>query len=126
MLHRRFRKILTTFLALTMLLSLFPAASAAAEPADSVYRNGNIYMVDEDFSTATAIAIKGDRLVYVGDEAGVEAAAYTEVAKDEAAAMPTTDMILQMHLDEPFLYAVRSGDGTLLFVGVCADPAEEG
>ena len=73
MLHRRFRKILTTFLALTMLLSLFPAASAAAEPADSVYRNGNIYMVDEDFSTATAIAIKGDRLVYVGDEAGVEA-----------------------------------------------------
>ena len=60
------------------------------------------------------------------DEAGVEAAAYTEVAKDEAAAMPTTDMILQMHLDEPFLYAVRSGDGTLLFVGVCADPAEEG
>ena len=60
------------------------------------------------------------------DEAGVEAAAYTEIAKDEAAAMPTTDMILQMHLDEPFLYAVRSGDGTLLFVGVCADPAEEG
>ena len=56
----------------------------------------------------------------------MEAAAYTEIAKDEAAAMRTTDMILQMNLDEPFLYAVRSGDGTLLFVGVCANPAEEG
>ncbi|MCI9473668.1 MAG: amidohydrolase family protein [Flavonifractor sp.] len=62
-------------LALVMLVSLFPTLALAAEPvvADSVYRNGNIYTVDEAFSTATALAIKGDRLIYVGDEAGVEA-----------------------------------------------------
>ena len=32
---------------------------------------------------------------------------------------------LEMRLDRPFLYGVRSADGTLLFVGVCADPTQE-
>ena len=58
------------------------------------------------------------------DEKGVEAAAFTEIAKDESAALPSTDMVLQMCLDQPFLYALRGADGTLLFVGVCADPGE--
>lgn len=71
--RKRFGRILGTFLALTLLLSLFPASAAGVEPADSVYRNGNIYTVNENFTVASAIAIKGDRLVYVGDEAGVEA-----------------------------------------------------
>ena len=73
MLGKGFRRILGSILALTMLLSLVPAAAAAVEPADSVYRNGNIYTVDADFTVASALAIKGDKLVYVGDEAGVEA-----------------------------------------------------
>ncbi len=66
-------RVLTTMLAVTMLLSSFPALAAGTESADSVYRNGNIYTVDEDFTKATALAVKGDRLLYVGDEAGVEA-----------------------------------------------------
>ncbi len=65
-------KALALTLTLSMLLGLAPAM-AAAETADSVYRNGNIYTVDEAFSTATALAVKGDRLIYVGDEAGVDA-----------------------------------------------------
>ena len=56
-----------------MLLTVFPASAAGTEAADSVYRNGNIYTVDEDFTVVSALAIKGDRLVYVGGEAGVEA-----------------------------------------------------
>ena len=60
-------------LTLTMLLSMLPAMAAGTQAADSVYRNGKIYTVDEEFSIATALAIQGDRLVYVGDEAGVEA-----------------------------------------------------
>lgn len=71
--RKRFGRILGTILALTMLLSLFPASAAGPEPADSVYRNGKIYTVNEDFTVVSAIAVKGDRLVYVGDEAGVEA-----------------------------------------------------
>ncbi len=38
--------------------------------ADVVYINGNIYTVDKDFSKATAMAIKGDRFIYVGDDKG--------------------------------------------------------
>lgn len=71
--RKRFGRILAMLLTLTMLLSMLPAMAAGTQAADSVYRNGNIYTVDEDFSKATALAIQGDRLVYVGDEAGVEA-----------------------------------------------------
>ena len=73
--RKRFGRLTAMLLALVMLVSLFPTLALAAEPvaADSVYRNGNIYTVDEAFSTATALAIKGDRLIYVGGEAGVEA-----------------------------------------------------
>lgn len=72
MFRKRFGKFLAITLTLLMILSAVPVMAADAA-ADSVYRNGNIYTVDEAFSKATAIAIKGDRLVYVGDEAGVEA-----------------------------------------------------
>lgn len=48
-------------------------AAGPAEVADSLYINGNIYTVDEDFSTATTMAVKGDRILYVGDKAGAEA-----------------------------------------------------
>ncbi|UQT49934.1 hypothetical protein M5E87_10135 [Flavonifractor plautii] len=34
-------------------------AAGPAEVADSLYINGNIYTVDEDFSTATTMAVKG-------------------------------------------------------------------
>ncbi len=73
--RKGFGRLTAMLLALVMLVSLLPTLALAAEPvvADSVYRNGNIYTVDEAFSTATALAIKGDRLIYVGDEAGVEA-----------------------------------------------------
>ena len=68
MLRKRFGRILCTLLTLTMLLSLVPASAVGVEPADSVYRNGKVYTVNEAFDVVTAIAVKGDRLVYVGDE----------------------------------------------------------
>lgn len=40
--------------------------------ADFVYFNGNIYTVDEKFSVATAIATKGQYLIYIGDDEGVK------------------------------------------------------
>ena len=45
----------------------------SGDVADSVFRNANIYTMDDENPTATAIAVKDGRLVYVGDEAGVEA-----------------------------------------------------
>ena len=66
------RKLIAAVMTLAVALGLFPAL-AAGQQADSVYRNGNIYTVDEGFTTASAVAIVGDKFVYVGDEAGVDA-----------------------------------------------------
>lgn len=59
------------------------------------------------------------------DEEGVEAAAYTAIAKDESTVFMDEHRTLEMNLNRPFLYALRSADGTLLFVGVCERTGEK-
>ena len=49
------------------------APAAALPPADIVMVNGIVLTVDNDFSTAEAVAITGDRLVAVGNDEAVEA-----------------------------------------------------
>lgn len=49
------------------------ASGAAAQPADTVYRNGYIYTVDAKDSVQQALAVRNGRIVYVGDEQGVAA-----------------------------------------------------
>lgn len=44
-------------------------AALAAEPAQTVFVNGNIYTMDERQPRAEAIAVKGDRIVFVGSNA---------------------------------------------------------
>lgn len=63
--------------ALPMALLLVSFAGGApragdAQEAERVFLNGNIYTVDERFSTASAIAVKDGRFIYVGNEAGVQ------------------------------------------------------
>lgn len=41
--------------------------------ADRIYINGNIFTVNEDDEWAQAVAIKGNKIVYVGDAAGAKA-----------------------------------------------------
>ena len=38
------------------------AATAQAQPADRIFVNGKIVTVDEDFTIAEALAIRGDRI----------------------------------------------------------------
>ena len=52
-------------------MSFGAAVSAAAIPADSVYRNGYVYTVDAQDSVQTAVAIRDGRIVYVGNDAGL-------------------------------------------------------
>lgn len=59
--------------ALAAWLLLIPTAVSAAEKADRVFINGNIYTVDENFRTASAVAVKGGKFIYVGDDDGVQA-----------------------------------------------------
>ena len=73
-----------------------------------------------------SISVKyGRERLFSVDENGVEAAAYTEISMNETAALVEPEPPLEMRLDRPFPYGVRSADGTLLFVGVCADPTQE-
>ena len=59
-----------------LLTLLFFANSAVADgrpdPADTIFINGNIYTVSERQPHAEAIAVKGDRIVFVGANADVQ------------------------------------------------------
>jgi predicted amidohydrolase YtcJ len=61
------------FSMLVTLSLLAVAGPAQAQEADRAYVNGIIYTVDENFSTASALAVRGDRFIYVGDDAGAQA-----------------------------------------------------
>ena len=54
-----------------ILLSLVPAQPQVAS-ADLVFKNGNVYTANDRSPNAQAIAVKADRIVYVGTNAGVE------------------------------------------------------
>lgn len=64
----------------TCAAALFPLALAAQAPprpaavpaADLVFRGGTVYTADPARPTARAVAVKDGRIVYVGDEAGVQ------------------------------------------------------
>ena len=47
------------------LVSLAPVPQRVA-PADLVFKNGNIYTANDKSPRAQAIAVKGDRIVFVG------------------------------------------------------------
>jgi predicted amidohydrolase YtcJ len=67
---------LSSIFSIFMLIVLFILASETVsnpQEADKVFVNGNIYTVDENFSTASAIAVKDGRFIYVGNGAGVQA-----------------------------------------------------
>ncbi|MEO8449609.1 MAG: amidohydrolase [Gemmatimonadota bacterium] len=48
------------------------AACSSREAADIVFKNGNVYTVNDKAPKAEAIAVKGDKIVYVGTNDGVD------------------------------------------------------
>jgi predicted amidohydrolase YtcJ len=45
-----------------------PLSASAASEATTVYVNGNIYTVDNNFSRASALVVKDDKILYVGND----------------------------------------------------------
>ncbi|MEL7655182.1 MAG: amidohydrolase family protein [Bacillota bacterium] len=69
----KWKKIFTWVVVFAFILTTVPVpSSAASEIADSVYINGNVYTMDEDQPKATAIAVKGQMLIYVGDNENIQ------------------------------------------------------
>jgi predicted amidohydrolase YtcJ len=54
-----------------LFLCLASVPSAAAQPADLVFRNGAVYTLDASRSWAEAVAVSRGRIVYVGPENGI-------------------------------------------------------
>ncbi|MFC1729157.1 amidohydrolase [candidate division KSB1 bacterium] len=69
---KRLSGIFSIFVLLALFI-LIQARCSVSQEADRVYVNGNIYTVDEEFSTASAIAMRDGQFIYVGDYAGVQA-----------------------------------------------------
>ncbi len=67
---RKTKKKLVWLVMLLFMLGVFPLSALAgyADKADSVYLNGNIYTVDKDFSKASALVVKGQKLLYAGND----------------------------------------------------------
>ncbi|MDR1602644.1 MAG: amidohydrolase [Tannerella sp.] len=52
-----------------MAMAVLPSCSPDSEKADILFTNGNIYTVDKDFSKASLIAVKDDKILYAGTDA---------------------------------------------------------
>jgi len=66
------RTALGMMLAAALSLSFAAPAIEVPEVADLAFRNGAVYRVDAARSWASAVAVEGDQVVYVGDDAGLE------------------------------------------------------
>ncbi|MGB0405796.1 MAG: hypothetical protein ACPGC1_00800, partial [Pseudomonadales bacterium] len=58
---------------LGLLVVLIAGPAGAAQYADTVFRNAEIYTLDPTQPWAQALAVAGSRIVAVGDDAAVEA-----------------------------------------------------
>jgi predicted amidohydrolase YtcJ len=81
------------------------------EPADAVYLGGKVYTVDAEFTVAEAIAVQGDRFVYVGTDAGARAYIGPRTVVSDLAGKPVLPGLIDTHLHwrdglEPRLLAV--------------------
>ena len=64
---------LALIVALLLLASVSAKPEAAPEAADAVYKNGNIYTVNERQPHAEAIAVKAGKIIFVGSNKDVKA-----------------------------------------------------
>jgi predicted amidohydrolase YtcJ len=53
-------------------MAMIPHAARAVAPADLVYRDGYVYTVDAKDSVQQALAVLNGRIVYVGNDAGID------------------------------------------------------
>ena len=60
------------FLIAMMLGATSPEANASGSRADAVFLDGNFYTANPRQPWASAVAIQGDHIIYVGDEVGVD------------------------------------------------------
>ncbi len=83
--------------ALTGLVFLLPALGLAQAP-DRILYDGQILTVDEDFSVASAIAIRGDRILAIGDTAEIRALAGPDTEQIDLAGGTVVPGLIDNHI----------------------------
>ena len=71
--------------------------------------------------TAFITSIRRDTQIAI-DEVGVEASAFTLI---DYAGSALPEGRVKMNLDRPFIYGITAENGSLLFVGICENPAAQ-
>jgi predicted amidohydrolase YtcJ len=84
-----------------IVLAFLSGCGSESEPesvyADILIHNARIYTVDENQPWAQAVAVKGDRLVYVGNDAGAEAFAGPETQRFDVAGKVLLPGLIDSH-----------------------------
>lgn len=94
--------------------------SLGIEKAFDAYSGG--FTGISDFASCISEVNQGSKIAI--DENGVEAAAYTSISVDTAAA-DVPDEPIEFNLNRPFIFIVQSKIGVPLFIGVVQDPTKE-
>ncbi len=76
---------LVSITAILMLLVLAACSDNSNNYADHVFVNAHVYTVDEEKTWAEALAIRGDEIVFVGDNAGAQKLAGPETVRHDVA-----------------------------------------
>lgn len=66
------KNLLSVLTLLMIPLLIFTSCGPKEEPADTIIFGGNIYTVDENNPSVEAVAVRGDRIVFVGDMSDAE------------------------------------------------------
>ncbi len=109
-----------------------PSTAPEGEAADLVLYNGKVVTVDSSFSIARALAIRGDRIVAVGDDARVRALAGPRTKQIDLAGRTVIPGLMDGHLHNAgggpgvALAGVRSIDELLAAVEARASASQAG
>ena len=94
------KSFLSAIAALTLIIAAATSAPVLAQPdaVDSIFTNGKIVTVDEQFRIAEAIAVRGDRIVAVGTGADIGALAGPDTATIDLGGNTVIPGLIDNHL----------------------------
>jgi len=84
-------------------------SKAAAGPADYVFTDGKVYTVNDKQPWAEAVAVKGNKIVYVGDAEGAKTFVGDNTKLEDLGGKFMMPGIIATHEHSIFLMAVKSG-----------------
>tara|TARA_R110002096_G_scaffold16106_29_gene55191 strand:+ start:6457 stop:8181 length:1725 start_codon:yes stop_codon:yes gene_type:complete len=118
-----------------LILCLLPCTAWSEEPAELIFTNGKVVTVDEAFSVAEAFAIRGDRIVAVGSNVGIQKWAGDQTRQTDLKGATVLPGLIDSHTHSTsaamyeFAHSVpdfETIDDVLTYIATRAEKAEDG